>query len=98
MTRVKSFVLNMIGHSTRAKVIFLTSFLFLFIFCIYSVYSVWSLSMENKKEEAMRFAAAAVAGFRGEELSNLAGDESDLGKREYTEVREGTASDRCCKQ
>ncbi len=89
MARVKSFVLNMIGHSTRAKVIFLTSFLFLFIFCIYSVYSVWSLSMENKKEGAMRFAAAAVAGFRGEELGNLAGDESDLGKREYTEVREG---------
>jgi hypothetical protein len=42
----------MIGESPKAKVFFFSSFIFLLIFAVVIVYSVWTHSLKGSKEEA----------------------------------------------
>jgi len=87
MTRVRSFVLNIIGESIRAKVFFFTSFFVLLIFCFLMIYNVWTQSIEETKEEALRLAAVAEAGTMEEDVESLDLNESDLNKKVYREIK-----------
>lgn len=87
MTRIRSFVLNIIGESIRAKVFFFTSLFFLIIFCSSVIYNVWTQSLEETKEEALRLAGVAEAGTMEEGVDSLDLNESDLNKKVYREIK-----------
>lgn len=87
MTRIKGFVINMIGESIRAKVFFFTSLFILFIFCSLMIYLVWTQSIEETTEEALRLAAVAEAGIMEEDVASLDLNESDLNKKAYQEIK-----------
>ncbi|HYE69630.1 MAG TPA: HD domain-containing phosphohydrolase [Anaerovoracaceae bacterium] len=87
MTRIRSFVLNIIGQSISAKVFFFTSFFVLLAVSSFITYNVWTLSIEDTKEEAIRLAAVAEAGFMEEDVASLDLNESDLNKKVYQEIK-----------
>jgi len=87
MTRIRSFVINMIGESMRAKVFFFTSFFILLAACSFIVYNVWTQSIEDTKEEAIRLAAVAEAGIMEEDVASLDLNESDRNKKVYQEIK-----------
>ncbi|MDF3000463.1 MAG: diguanylate cyclase proteinuncharacterized domain HDIG-containing protein [Bacillota bacterium] len=89
MTRDKTFISNFAGHSTKSRILFIASLIFLLLICMISVSLVWHLSIESKEKEVIRIAGVAKAGFSGAELEMLDHNESDLSKREYREVKEG---------
>lgn len=89
MRRDKTFISNFAGHSTKSRMLFIASLIFLLLICMISVSLVWHLSLESKEKEVIRLAGVAKAGFSGADLEMLDHNESDLSKREYKEVKEG---------
>lgn len=87
MTRVRSFVLNIIGESIKAKVFFFTSFFVLLAVSTFITYNVWTQLIEDTKEDAIRLAAVAEAGIMEEDVASLDLNESDLNKKVYQEIK-----------
>jgi hypothetical protein len=91
MVRIRNFVLNMIGESIRAKLIFFSSLLFLLILSIIIIYSVWTYSLKCSREETIQLAMLAEAGFNEGILNELDLNESDLNKKTYQDIKYGLA-------
>ena len=88
MSRIRSFIINLIGESRRAKVFFLASFILVFFLSLLYVHHVWLESNETTKQSALKFAAVAQAGFSGTNLQKLDVNDTDLSKKEYSEIKE----------
>lgn len=89
MARIRSFVLNMIGESTKAKVFFFSSLVFLLILAVVIVSSVWAHTLKKSEQEAVQLARVAEAGFQEDKLPGLDLNASDLGKADYQGIKYG---------
>ncbi len=89
MARIRSFVLNMIGESTRAKVFFFISLIFLLALAAVLVHGVWTYSLKNSEEEALQLARVAEAGFQEDTFIGLELNSNDLGKKAYQDIKYG---------
>ena len=89
MARFKSFVLNIIGESTKARVFFFSSLLLLFVLGVAIVHGVWVYSLKDTEMEAMQLAMVAEAGFDEGLLPALDLDERDLDKKVYQDIKYG---------
>lgn len=88
MAGVRSFVLNIIGESIKAKVVFFASFFIVVILCSMMIYYVWEQAAESTREEALKLASIAEAGIAEEKVNALELSLNDLTKKEYLEVKE----------
>lgn len=77
----------MIGESTKAKVFFFSSLLFLLILSVSIIYGVWMHSIQSSKEEALQLAMVAEAGFEEGLLTELDVDASDRNKKVYQDIK-----------
>jgi len=88
MAGARSFVLNIIGESTKAKVMFFASFFIMLVLCSLMIYYVWEQAVEDTREEALKLAAVAEAGIAEEKVNVLELSGNDLTKKEYMETKE----------
>ena len=91
MARARSFVLNIIGESIRAKVFFFTSFFILLAVSAFITFNAWAQSLEEIKDEALRLAAVAEAGIMEEDVASLDLNENDRNKKVYQEIKHSLA-------
>jgi len=91
MTRRKSFLLNIVGDSKKARAFFFASFFTVLILCGVLIYAVWSHSVQDTKEEALKLASVAAAGIMPESIEALEINERDLKKKEYLEIKDSLA-------
>ena len=89
MTKMKDFIVNMIGHTVKARMFFFASLLIVLMLCAILITNVWIQSINDTKEEAMKLASIAEAGLAPENLKSLDLNISDLKKIEYVELKEG---------
>jgi diguanylate cyclase (GGDEF)-like protein/PAS domain S-box-containing protein len=88
MAGVKDFVIkNMKAGSTRAKLLFSVSFLFLMILGVAIVYVVWTHSINSTEEDALQLAMVAEAGFDEGLITTLKLNESDLNNKSYQDIK-----------
>lgn len=88
MTRIKKFVLDIIGDTIRLKAIFFSSFVFLLLICSALIILMWNTAIKDSNEQALRLASVAAAGFETEEISVLELNETDLKKPQYIEIKD----------
>lgn len=89
MKRIRNFVLNIIGETIKARVFFFSSLLFLLIFAVVIVHSVWTHALQSSKEDAMQLAMVAEAGFDEGLFTALDLNASDLNKKVYQDLKFG---------
>ena len=87
MTRIRKFVLNIVGGSIKAKVFFFFSFFAVLALCSFMVYNVWIHSVQDTREEALKLASVAEAGIVKDNIRELEISERDLTKKEYIEIK-----------
>lgn len=88
MAGIKDFVLkNIKAGSTRAKLFFSASLLFLLILGAAAVYGVWTYSLNATEEDAIQLAMVAEAGFDEGLLQTLEVSENDLNNKVYQDIK-----------
>ncbi len=79
----------MIGESTKARVFFFSSLIFLLIIAAVLVQSVWINSLKNSSEDALQLARVAEAGFQEDKFMDLDLNSTDLDKKVYQDIKYG---------
>jgi len=89
MKKAKEVLLDLIGHSKRARTVFFTVLILLVIIGVLLIHYTWVSSLEATTEHAVRMAKVAEVGFSIKNIENLNVNLSDLDTEEYDEIKNG---------
>lgn len=87
MASAREFILDLIGHTKKARIVFFSILLCLVLISVLFVRSVWSNSIERTTQDALRIAKIAECGFSTRQIERLDVDSTDIYKTEYGEIK-----------